>query len=53
MIAHRLKSVRGADRISASDKWQIVQCGTPGELMKKTLSAVILYAVGCKLQMQK
>ena len=35
MIAHRLKTVRGADRILVVDKGQIVQRGTHDELMKQ------------------
>ena len=33
MIAHRLKTVRSADRIFVVDKGKIVQCGTHAELM--------------------
>ena len=35
MIAHRLKTVRGADQIIVIDKGQIVQRGTHDELMKE------------------
>ncbi len=35
MIAHRLKTVRGADQIIVVDKGQIAQCGTHDELMKQ------------------
>lgn len=35
MIAHRLKTVRNADKILVVDKGQIVQQGTHDELMKK------------------
>ncbi len=35
MIAHRLKTVRGADRIFVVDKGRIVQSGTHDELMKE------------------
>ena len=35
MIAHRLKTVRGADQILVVDKGQIVQHGTHDELMKE------------------
>ena len=35
MIAHRLKTVRGADQLLVVDKGQIVQRGTHDELMKQ------------------
>ena len=35
MIAHRLKTVRNADRIFVVDKGNIAQCGTHTELMKQ------------------
>ncbi len=35
MIAHRLKTVRGADQILVVDKGQIVQRGTHDELMEE------------------
>ena len=35
MIAHRLKTVQGADQILVVDQGRIVQCGTHSELMKE------------------
>ena len=43
IIAHRLSTVRSADRIAVIDGEKIVEIGTPGELLEKNGEYASLY----------
>ena len=49
MVAHRLSTIRGADRILVIDKGKILEDGTHQELMKKKGRYYQLY-LGTSLQ---
>lgn len=56
MIAHRLSTLRNANKIVVVDKGEIIECGTPEELMAlkgKYYKLIQIQSMGEKLQAQK
>lgn len=56
MIAHRLSTLRNANKIVVVDKGEIIECGTPDELMAlkgKYYKLIQIQSMGEKLQAQK
>ena len=56
MIAHRLSTLRNANKIVVVDKGQIIECGSPEELMAKKgkyYKLIQIQSMGEQLQKQK
>ena len=56
MIAHRLSTLRKANKIVVVDKGEIIECGTPQELMElkgKYYKLIQIQSMGEKLQAKK
>ena len=56
MIAHRLSTLRNANKIVVVDKGEIIECGTPQELMElkgKYYKLIQIQSMGEKLQAKK
>lgn len=56
MIAHRLSTLRKANKIVVVDKGRIIECGTPDELLEKKgkyYKLVQIQSMGERLQAQK
>lgn len=56
MIAHRLSTLRNANKIVVVDKGEIIECGTPEELMAlkgKYYKLIKIQSMGEKLQAEK
>ena len=56
MIAHRLSTLRKANKIVVVDKGEIIECGTPEELMAlkgKYYKLIKIQSMGEKLRKQK
>ena len=56
MIAHRLSTLRNANKIVVVDKGEIIECGSPEELLAKKgkyYKLVQIQSMGEQLQKQK